>query len=152
MWKILRKFAVVLAFIGAIFMTACYTPPECETYNQGDVTFHDNGPSWVWNGCYIEVDWSNGSYNTGTFYDTKNYYDKSAGRADVYMEWEDDDAYYWTYGYITVIQCGHVDAYCTWDSKKSAVISDFTTERNGKVQKSEIDSIEEFRESIIGVR
>jgi len=127
----------------------CYTPPDCEVYHWGDVTFHDNGPSWVWDGCYIEVDWADGSYNSALFYGTKSYYDKSAGRADVYMEWEDADNYYWNYGYITVIQCGDVDAYCTWSKKKSAEVNPvFVIEKNGQISKSEITSIEDFRKNL----
>ena len=148
MKKILRKFALALAVIGAAVLTGCETTPPCELNRTGDVTFHDNGPSWVWDGCYIEVDWADGSYNSALFYGSKSYYDVAAGRADVYMEWEDAEAYYWNFGYINVIQCSKVDAYCTWSKKKSAVVSEFVIEKSGQVLKSEVTSREEFRETI----
>lgn len=144
----MKKIITLLLITFGLFLTGCYTPPDCEVYNEGDVTFHDNGPSWVWDGCYIEVDWYDGASNSGTFYGTKSYYDKAAGRADVYMEWEDADAYYWDYGYITVIQCSLVDAYCNWGKKKSAVVSAFVLERSGQILKSEVVSREDFRKSI----
>lgn len=144
----MKKNITILLIIFGLFLTGCYTTPDCELYNEGDVTFHDNGPSWVWDGCYIKVDWSDGSSNSGTFRNSKSYYDKGAGRANVYMEWEDADAYYNNSGYINLIQCGHVDAYLSWSKKKSAVASDFIIERSGMVLKSEVTSIEEFRKSI----
>jgi len=147
----MKKIIALLVITFGLFLAGCYNPPDCEVYNEGDVTFHDNGPSWVWDGCYIEVDWNNGASNSGTFYNTKSYYDKGAGRADVYMEWEDADAYYWDYGYITLIQCGHVDAYLSWSKKKSADVSDFNSVNKGSVLKSEVSSIEEFRESITNI-
>ena len=147
MKKILLKFALALALIGAMVTFSCEKIEPCESNRTGDVTFHDNAPSYVWDGCYIEVDWYNGSYNSGTFYGTKSYYDKAAGRADVYMEWEDANYYYYDTGYINVIQCGHVDGYL-WSKKKSAVVSEFMVERSGQILKSEVISIEEFRKNI----
>lgn len=144
----MKKIIALLLITFGLFLTGCYVPPDCEVYDEGDVTFHDNGPSWVWNGCYIEVDWSDGGYNSGLFYGTKSYYDKSAGRADIYMEWEDADKYYWDYGYMTVIQCSKVDAYCTWGKKKSAVVSTFVLKRSGQILKSEVISREDFRKTI----
>jgi uncharacterized protein YraI len=125
---------------------SCEDPiPDCELYNFGDVTFYDNGPSWVWDGCYIEVDWADGESNSGTFYDKTSYFGKSAGRADVYMEWEDNENYYWSYGYITLIKCGHVDAYCTWNNKKSATEYEFIIKKSGIVLKTENTPIDELR-------
>jgi hypothetical protein len=141
----LRNLLFVFVLVGASLMTACHHPPTCEVNNWGDITFHDDGPSWVWDGCYIEVDWADGTYNTVTFYGTKSYYDKAAGVADLYMEWEDDDSYYWSYGYITLYECSVVDAYCTWSEKKSATVSSFTLVKKGQVFKSNVSSIEEYR-------
>jgi len=139
--------AIIISLI--IGTTGCYDPPDCEVYHTGDVTFYDRGPSWAWDGCYIEVDWANGAYNSTTFYSSKTYYDKAAGRADVYMEWEDADFFYWDYGYINLIECSHVDAYCTWSGKKSATIeSAIIIENSGKVLKKDINSIEEYRKTI----
>ena len=140
-----KLFAILVVFIG--IAVSCYKPPACEVNNWGDITFYDNGPSWVWDGCYIKVDWANGSYNSALFYGSKSYYEKPAGRADVYMEWEDADNYYWNFGYINVIECGDVDAYCTWSKKKSASI-EFVVSKSGSVEKSQVTSIEDFRESI----
>jgi len=147
----MKKFLMYLTVIvfSMFVFTSCVKPPECETYNTGDVIFHDNGPSWAWDGCYIEVDWNDGSYNSVTFYNTKSYYDKAAGRAEVYMEWEDADNYYWNYGYINLIQCGTVDAYCNWSKKKSTEVSGFIIEKSGSVLKTDITSKEEFRKTII---
>lgn len=148
----LRKFSFILAmlaiFTGIVTFQSCSKPPPCETNNTGDVTFYDNGPSYVWDGCYLEIDWANGSYSSGTFYTSKTYSDKSAGSADVYMEWEDADAYYWSYGYITLIQCSSVNAYCTWSKKKSAIVSDFISVEDGQISKNQVNSIEEFRLTI----
>lgn len=144
----MKNFIRLLIIIFGLFLAGCHPPPDCEVYDEGDVTFHDDGPSWVWDGCYIEVDWSDGGSNSVLFYGTKSYYDKSAGRADVYMEWEDADSYYWDYGHITVIQCGLVDAYCVWTEKKSAVVSGFVIERSGQILKSEVASREDFRKGI----
>ena len=144
----MKKFITLLIFGFGLFLASCVVTPDCELYSEGDVTFHDNGPSWVWDGCYIEVDWSDGGSNSATFYGTKSYYDKSAGRADVYMEWEDADSYYWDYGYITVVQCSLVDAYCNWSKKKSAVVSEFVSIQRGWISKSIVTSKEHLRESI----
>ena len=146
--KILKKLILVVALIVATLTMGCEKTPECELNNTGDVTFIDDGPSYAWDGCYIEVDWANGSYTSVTFYNSKSYYDKPAGRADVYMEWEDATAYYYSYGYITLQQCSHVDAYCTWSKKKSAEVSSFTLVRDGQVLKSEVSSIEEYRKTL----
>jgi len=136
--------AIIISVI--IGTTGCLTP-DCELYHTGDVTFHDNGPSWAWDGCYIEVDWANGSYSSGVFYNTKSYYDKAAGRADVYMEWEDATYYYWDYGYINLIECSHVDAYCKWTGK-SIDTGYLVIENSGQILKKEIESIENFRKNI----
>jgi len=143
----MKKLLVALTLIFGLFLTGCYQPPDCEVYSWGDVTFYDNGPSWVWDGVYIEVDWADGGYNSGVFYTSKSYYDKAAGRADVYMEWEDADSYYWNYGYINVVQCGQVNAYLAWSKKKSASI-EFVIKESGSVLKSDITSMEEFRKTI----
>lgn len=145
----MKKLFLTLFITLIIGTTGCYDPPECEIYHTGDVTFIDNGPSWAWDGCYIEVDWANGTYNSGVFYSSKTYYDKAAGRADVYMEWEDADFFYWDYGYINLIECSHVDAYCTWSGKKSVTIEEnlFVSENNGKILKKDVNIIE-FRKTI----
>ena len=129
-------------------MIGCHKPPACEVNNWGDITFYDDGPEWVWDGCYIEVDWPDGSESSTLFYDSKSYYDKRVGVADLYMEWEDDDSYYWSEGYITLYACTLVDAYCTWSDKKSAVVSSFTIVNKGKILKSDISSIEEYRKTL----
>jgi hypothetical protein len=141
------SFVVILSFL--FIFIGCHKTPDCEFYNLGDITFHDDGPTWVWDGCYIEVDWPDGSYTSTLFYGTKSYYNKPAGVIDLYMEWEDDEYYYWSEGYVTLYECLHTDAYCTWSEKKSAEInSEFRVERKGQISKKEISSIEEFRKTI----
>lgn len=149
-----KKLGLVISVIilsVIIGNTGCKTTPDCELYHTGDVTFHDNGPDWAWDGCYIEVDWENGSYTSTVFYNSKTYIDKPAGRADVYMEWEDADYYYYSNGYIDLIECSHVDAYCSWSGKKSETLNNedlFIIEDVGQILKKNIESIEEFRNNI----
>jgi len=150
MFKI-KKYLFIFLFsiIGFSLFNSCTPPPDCEVYNEGNVIFYDDGPSWTWDGCYIEVDWTDGSYNTGLFYGSRTYYDKSVGRADVYMEWEDADGWYWNNGHIDLIQCQTVNAYCRWSRKKSAIVNPiFIIEEYGSVKKSDITSIEEYRKKI----
>lgn len=127
----MKKSILLFLITFGLLLFGCYNPPDCEVYNEGDVTFHDNGPSWVWDGCYIEVSWADGSYNNVTFYGNKTFYNKPAGNAYVYMQWEDDIKYYWNYGYVNVIQCEKVDSYCTWNKKKSKTISEFILTKSG---------------------
>ena len=153
MKKVLRNlsialFAMMMFFGASMLFTRCEIVdpgPDCETYNEGDVRFRNNAPASMWDGCYLEVDWSDGSYNTADFLVLKTYYDKPAGSAFVYAEWEDYSFYYYASGYCTLVACSTVDVYLWNYYKKSTSTSEFVT---GKRLKSDFDSREDFRNSI----
>jgi len=96
MKKILLKFALALAFIGAIVITSCVKEPprpQCEIDNVGTVTVKNSTGYNVW----VDVTWGNVVenyekllYNNNTY----KYTNIPAGSIEIWVSFDGNDWYY----------------------------------------------------------
>lgn len=143
----LKVFFASLLMIAIFGLFSCEKKKPCEQNNTGDVTFWNNGPSWTWPEMYIEVDWSDGSFDEAIFSDYVEFNDVPVGRADVYCTWEDADYYYYDGGYINIEQCQMVEGYLTL-GKKSVATGEYTSTKQGQANKKDFSSRKDFIESL----
>jgi len=120
MKKILLKFALVLAFIGTIFILSCEPPepprPDCEINNYGSVTVKNSTGYNIW----VDVTWGNVIENYEKLLYNSNSYKYThvpAGSIEIWVTFDGTD---WSFNYENLSSCE--DLKYTWylSNKKSA--------------------------------
>jgi len=131
MKKILLKFALALAFIGAIVISSCEKEPprpQCEIDNVGTVKVVNSTGYNVW----VDVTWGNVVenyekllYNNNTY----KYTNIPAGSIEIWVSFDGND---WYYEYENLSACE--DMTYTWylSSSKSTACPFYTYAPNGE--------------------
>ena len=130
MKKILLKFALALAFIGAIVITSCVKEPprpQCEIDNVGTVTVKNSTGYNVW----VDVTWGNVVenyekllYNNNTY----KYTNIPAGSIEIWVSFDGND---WYYEYESLSACENMTYTWYLSSNKSTGCPFYTYAKNG---------------------
>ena len=147
MKKFLKLFFASLLTIAIIGVFSCQKPKACETNHTGGLVLWNYGPSYAWPTMGVEVDWADGTFSTVTFNLSYTWYDIPAGNADVYCTWEDANYYYYSSGYINVIQCQMNEGNCTYSAAKGSA-STYNVTNVGQSKKTDFGSMNEFIQSL----
>jgi len=130
MKKILLKFALALAFIGAIIITSCEKKPiipPCERDNVGTVTVKNSTGYNVW----VDVTWGNVVENYEKLLYNNNTYKYSnipAGRIEIWITFDNND---WYYEYENLSACQDM-TYTWYLSGKKSTDCPFVSYINGE--------------------
>jgi len=119
MKKILLKFALALAFIGAIVISSCEKEPprpQCEIDNVGTVTVKNSTGYNVW----VDVTWGNVVENYEKLLYNGNSYKYNqipAGSIEIWVSFDGSD---WSYNYENLSACENMTYTWYLSGKKSA--------------------------------
>ena len=127
---------IKLFFIFIIFLLSFYSCEKelsfCEEHHTGDVMLYNDETI---SPCYAEITWSNGAQTNISIPSYIFFENVQAGRALIFMQWEDPDFYYTADGYIDILQCATVNGYLYFGKKSSYLENRLNIETFKKTKK-----------------